>query len=214
MSIRQSIVVLGVLLMAAPAGWAMSPGQCQCNVSVIAGATGLTLTSGAPRGPCGREMSIGKVSNVQKAARSAAATALRGAFGVSAPGGEAAAGSATSVTVGDSFFDATPVTINVGDTVHWDWVGFGTHTVTSVAGSAEVFDSGFLSGGGSFEHTFTKVGTFNYYCLLHGFDVGGGGVPLGMAGSITVKATPEPAAGLLLPAMAVLLARRRRARPV
>lgn len=105
-----------------------------------------------------------------------------------------------------------PVTdpvISVGDTVHWVFDD-AFHTVTSIAGSAEVFDSGFVSTPGeTFDHTFTQVGTFPYICTLHGFDAGGGQT-IGMAGVITVRPVPEPASAiaLLLP---MALRRPRRA---
>ncbi|CAN5545476.1 hypothetical protein BH09PLA1_BH09PLA1_14100 [soil metagenome] len=76
-------------------------------------------------------------------------------------------------------------TINVGDTVHWQWDS-GFHSVTSVAGSAEVYNSGDLSSPGpTFNHTFTLAGVFTYYCDIHGFD-NGNGTAGGMFGTITV----------------------------
>src|SRR5262245_43679199 len=59
-------------------------------------------------------------------------------------------------------------TINVGDTIHWVW-DEGFHSTTSVAGIAEQWDSGLSSTvGHTFDHTFTNVGTFAYYCTIHG----------------------------------------------
>src|SRR5262249_26208306 len=57
-------------------------------------------------------------------------------------------------------FSPSTVTINVGDTVHWMWVGSLPHTVTSVAGSIETYESGILNPGSTFDHTFTDAGTF------------------------------------------------------
>jgi plastocyanin len=187
---------------AAPAG------QCQCNLSVIAGATGMTMTSGAARGPCGREMAPGKVGAVRATARSMASRELNASGSVAA----AAAAAASSVSVQVHFSDYNPdPTINVGDTVVWSFNDFGLgHTVISVAGSAEVFDSGSRTSG-TFQHTFTHAGTFNYYCIFHGFD-NGDGTADGMAGTITVVAAPEPgvAAGVL--AFAGIWCGRRRKR--
>jgi len=77
--------------------------------------------------------------------------------------------------------------INVGDTVHWTWDS-GLHSVTSVAGSIESFNSGNLSAPGpTFDHTFTHAGVFTYYCDIHGFDIGDGTAG-GMFGTITVGA--------------------------
>lgn len=76
--------------------------------------------------------------------------------------------------------------IQVGDTVRWVWEE-GTHTTTAASGQLEFWDSPVLnaSDGGSFEHTFTTVGSFVYYNRLFGDDLGDGNVS-GMSGVITV----------------------------
>jgi plastocyanin len=97
-------------------------------------------------------------------------------------------------------------TIAVGDTVRWHFVQ-GMHTTTSAAGQAESWSSPSLMpnlGGDPpvfFDHTFTQVGSFNYYCTHHGFDLGGGQV-VGMTGTITVQPVPEPVHGLLAATLA------------
>jgi hypothetical protein len=78
--------------------------------------------------------------------------------------------------------------INLGDTIHWVW-DTGIHSTTSAAGQAESWNSGVVGPGSTFDHTFNNLGTFNYYCIPHGADLGGGMVS-GMSGSITV--VPEP----------------------
>jgi hypothetical protein len=84
-------------------------------------------------------------------------------------------------------FTPSAVTIHPGDTVHWVWDS-GTHSTTSVAHSAETWDSGVQSTPGStFDHTFTHTGTFSYYCSIHGFDQGNGTAG-GMSGTVTVTA--------------------------
>ncbi len=62
----------------------------------------------------------------------------------------------------------TPETLNakVGDTITWTNNDGYDHTVTSNTGE---FDSGRFGKGESFSFTFTKVGTYNYYCTLHTF---------------------------------------------
>jgi plastocyanin len=99
----------------------------------------------------------------------------------------------------------TDATVQVGDTVHWTWDS-GFHSVTSVAGSTESFDSGIVGDGSTFDHTFTHPGTYHYYCILHGFDAGNG-TASGMAGIINV--VPEPGAvGLGILLLAPLAGRR------
>jgi plastocyanin len=131
---------------------------------------------------------------------------------VSQQGELAAAASAApaiaSASVQDNFFSPTPLTINVGDTVQWTWApGSNFHSVTSVAGSLESFDSGDQSVG-TFSHTFTHPGTYVYYCDIHGFDFGNGTAG-GMAATIKVNAVPEPVAALLVFPTLLVLRRRR-----
>ena len=54
-------------------------------------------------------------------------------------------------------FTPDPVTIHVGDTVHWVW-DTDDHSTTSVAGSAEQWDSGVHNTGFMFDHTFMNAG--------------------------------------------------------
>ena len=98
-------------------------------------------------------------------------------------------------------------TIHVGDTITWTWNG-GFHSVTSVAASAEAFDSGDQSSG-SFSHTFTHAGSFNYYCNIHGFD-NGNGTAGGMAAFINVVPAPEPTTLAAVLLGAPLMRRRHR----
>ncbi len=87
-------------------------------------------------------------------------------------------------------FNPDPVTIHVGDTVHWVWQG-DDHSTTSVSGSAEQWDSGVLNTGATFDHTFTHSGTFVYYCKIHGED-NGNGTASGMSADIVVLPSPTP----------------------
>lgn len=92
------------------------------------------------------------------------------------------------VAVFDNDFAPDP-TIRVGDTIRWVWQQ-GSHSTTSVTGSAESWDSGVHNPAFSFEHTFNNVGVFHYYCRLHGSDTGNG-TAVGMAGKITVESTVD-----------------------
>jgi plastocyanin len=82
----------------------------------------------------------------------------------SAGGAKAKKSSSTSVTMGDYFFSAASVTVNVGDTVTWHNSGQAPHTATANDGS---FDTGTINSGGSGSHTFNSPGTFSYICTIH-----------------------------------------------
>jgi plastocyanin len=89
-----------------------------------------------------------------------------------------------TVDLENFFFSPNPITIHVGDTVHWVWQT-DDHSTTSVAGSIETWDSGVHNTGSTFDHTFTHPGTYVYYCVIHGQD-NGNGTASGMSGTITV----------------------------
>lgn len=103
----------------------------------------------------------------------------------------------TQIEAGSNYFcDASftngvcDKTINAGDTVLWK-VASGVHTVTecdsgfAACPPAGGFDSGTLSGGSEFSHTFASPGVFYYRCDIH---------PSQMRGKMTVvaQATPTP----------------------
>lgn len=99
--------------------------------------------------------------------------------------------------------------VKVGDTVRWVWDD-EDHSTTSVFGSPEQWDSGMPHDiGFTFEHTFSNVGTFWYYCVMHGFD-NGDGTADGMAGTVTVQPVPAPGTGVVMLGAAGALTRRRR----
>ncbi|MCA9827022.1 MAG: multicopper oxidase domain-containing protein [Nitrosopumilus sp.] len=54
--------------------------------------------------------------------------------------------------------------IKTGDTVTWTNKDISVHTVTS---NDELFDSGMMMPGDSFEQTFDEIGLYEYYCMLH-----------------------------------------------
>ncbi len=90
-------------------------------------------------------------------------------------------GATTNILVGDSWFCSAgfqggvcPTTITVGDTVSWDFNSASfAHTTTDCGGNCSVgpfgavWDSGTISGGGTFQHTFNSAGVFPYLCTLH-----------------------------------------------
>ncbi len=74
--------------------------------------------------------------------------------------------------------------ITVGDTIRWIHAG-GNHTTTAVAGIPEQWNSPITSSVPVFQHTFTQIGTWHYYCIPHGVD-NGNQTASGMAGIVTV----------------------------
>ena len=72
-----------------------------------------------------------------------------------------------------SVFAPSSLQVNLGTTVTWQNDDNTVHTVTADDAS---FDSGDMSSGASFTHTFSSLGTYSYHCMHHA----------GMVGSITV----------------------------
>ena len=80
-------------------------------------------------------------------------------------------------------FDPHTVTIGVEGEITWSNDDRTTHTVTSTTQSdgSPLFDSGHLSAGATFSHTFEEAGGYTYRCSIHPW----------MAGTVSVQ---EPAA--------------------
>ena len=84
-----------------------------------------------------------------------------------------------NVSIYDSYFNPSSVTVSRGSTVRWANGGSLSHTVTA---NNNAFNSGSLAAasdgyaGGTFSFTFTQSGTFGYRCTLHA----------GMTGTVTV----------------------------
>jgi plastocyanin len=79
-----------------------------------------------------------------------------------------------STKTGPQAYSMDPVNVKVGQKVIWTNKDSVQHTITSGApgspDSGKEFDSGLtklINPGATFEHTFTKAGTFTYYCQLH-----------------------------------------------
>ncbi|HEY3861433.1 MAG TPA: Ig-like domain-containing protein [Verrucomicrobiae bacterium] len=70
-----------------------------------------------------------------------------------------------TVDIVDYAYAPDPVTIHVDDTVNWVWAS-DYHSTTSEDG---LWDSDVNNTGYSYSHTFTSIGTFNYYCTVHYF---------------------------------------------
>jgi len=73
------------------------------------------------------------------------------------------------------FFFPKASSVSKGSTVLWSNEDTTLHTVTSgnpetgLTESGTEFDSIYMAAGKTFEHTFDKAGTFDYYCTLHPF---------------------------------------------
>lgn len=93
----------------------------------------------------------------------ATGTAAATSASTSTPG---AGAKSASVTIKDFEFTPVTVTIAIGGAVTWTNDGPSAHTATADDGS---FDSGSLSQGKTFSHTFQTAGTFSYHCGVHPF---------------------------------------------
>src|SRR5437762_11627189 len=80
----------------------------------------------------------------------------------------------TNVNVENYDFSPASVTINVNDSVQWNWIS-GLHSSTSSSG---LWDSTQQSAPSSFNVAFSSVGNFPYFCTVH--------QNLPMSGSVTV----------------------------
>ena len=89
-----------------------------------------------------------------------------------------AQGSIVEMT-GNLRFQPESVTVSAGDTVEWRNTSGVAHTVTAdpqkaadpshvhLPEGAQTFDSGIMQPGGTFQHTFTVPGRYQYVCLPH-----------------------------------------------
>lgn len=74
--------------------------------------------------------------------------------------------STPTVIMKDDAYSPTQLTISAGQTVTFINQDDDAHTVTSTKGW---FDSKGLDSSGVWRHTFTKPGTYTYFCELHPF---------------------------------------------
>jgi plastocyanin len=76
----------------------------------------------------------------------------------------ASASSAAAVGIKEFAFTPATLTVPVGTTVTWTNHDENPHTVTSATGA---FRSAGLSNEETFTQTFTRPGTYQYFCALH-----------------------------------------------
>ncbi|WP_020672206.1 cupredoxin domain-containing protein [Amycolatopsis nigrescens] len=124
----------------------------------------------------------GQSTGVDLAALSAQSPLAVPLYDQLAQGGAApAAAAATAIEIMDYKFSPATVTVAVGDTVTWTNHDTAPHNVV-VTDGPEKFTSPTLQQGGTFSYTFTKSGTYSYYCAIHpdmkaAVTVGGSGTP-------------------------------------
>lgn len=75
-----------------------------------------------------------------------------------------ATSSQTKVSISNFAFAPQTLQIAKGTTVTWTNNDSAQHTVTS---DTNLFDSGPISNGATFNYTFNEAGTFNYHCNVH-----------------------------------------------
>ncbi|HJR51459.1 MAG TPA: plastocyanin/azurin family copper-binding protein [Gemmatimonadales bacterium] len=91
-----------------------------------------------------------------------------------------------TVQVLNNEFDPGDITIVVGETVTWVWPeGSGLHNVLPDNLNTPERSGVPEAGPASFSYTFDQIGTFRYYCQVHGAPNGSG-----MSGRVIVLATP------------------------
>jgi plastocyanin len=139
-------------------------------------------------GPDGISASIWHLGD-QQGTQTSQATVAGGAdgapvsFSATANGPDGGPPGATEIQLlssGGNRFEPANVTVAVGTTVTWTWIG-GFHDVTSGG------NPGFSGSGApaappkSFSHTFTTPGTYLYFCSVHGSPTAG------MRGTVVVQ---------------------------
>ncbi len=71
---------------------------------------------------------------------------------------------------GQIYYDPESITVSAETNVLWSNDDTAVHTVTSgipSEGPSELFDSGIIAAGETFEYTFEESGTYDYYCIVH-----------------------------------------------
>src|SRR5687768_956895 len=86
-----------------------------------------------------------------------------------ANGGAPVSAGPQKIEMGDDVFQPSQLTVAAGTKVTWVNKGSKAHTVVS---NDKLFDSGLVSVGGDFSHTFDAPGTYLYHCAPHAKMVG------------------------------------------
>lgn len=179
-------------------------------VRTLAGATTATTVAGAASA---QETPDGTPTGTPDGTAAGTPTGNGTATGDGTAAGTPAGGQTHTVEMTDDLvYDPESITIAPGDTIEWVNVGSIGHTVTAygdqIPEGADYFasggfdsqdaatsayapgdpDAGFIPGGGSYQHTFSTTGDYEYYCIPH--------ETAGMVGTVTVEeAGGAPAGG-------------------
>ena len=132
------------------------------------------LALGVVAAGCGEdeEQGGGDAQNTEQPAEAGSAGGGGGAKKQERAGAE---GGGTEVSMEGTQFDPATITVSKGDTVTWTNNDTVPHDVTG--DDFKSGDAGGMQNGDTFEHTFTKTGTFDYVCTVHP----------GMKGSVKVQ---------------------------
>ncbi|WSQ09678.1 plastocyanin/azurin family copper-binding protein [Streptomyces sp. NBC_01231] len=140
-------------------------------------------------------LSLGLLS----AANGSTTTSEQNAGAAQAPAAAAAAQPAAAKTadyqvdiMGNKFGTGKQLVVQVGQTVQWTNHDSVPHTVTTTKAPVK-FDSGTLNKGDSWSYTFTKTGTYEYYCAVHPDMVSSVKVVAASGGGSTPAPTPTTA---------------------
>lgn len=77
------------------------------------------------------------------------------------------AAAVNEVTIQQYSFEPMTIKVKVGTKVTWTNKDSVAHTVTTQDGAPAAIDSGLFGKNKSYSFTFTKSGTYNYYCQPH-----------------------------------------------
>jgi plastocyanin len=112
----------------------------------------------------------------------------------------AVAGADQTVNVGPGIaFNPSTVTIVPGETITWVWMGSPHSSTSNATSGPEFWDSGILSTGASFSHTFITPGSYPYYCKVHSTPTGTSMNGVVQVVPPTVTPTPLPATPTVTP---------------
>jgi plastocyanin len=96
-----------------------------------------------------------------------------------------------TIHIRDNVFTPSALNVANGTTVRWVNDGHNTHNVTPDSGHA--YGSRNLKPGTSYVHTFSRAGSYAYYCTLHGTPTSGQHADLAVGDA--AQATPVPSVG-------------------